>query len=48
MDCKWVKLSKLGRFENFELKMPSDRVFSRLSENHKRINSMAIRLQLSP
>ncbi len=30
---KWVKLLKLGSFERFELNMPSDRVFSVLSEN---------------
>ncbi len=35
MDYKWVKLSKLGCFENVELKMPSGRVCSGLSENHK-------------
>ncbi len=34
MDYKWVKLSKFGHFEKFELNIPSDRVFSGLSENH--------------
>ncbi len=32
MGYKWVILSKLSPFESFELNMPSDRVFSELSE----------------
>ncbi len=32
MNYKWVILSKLGHFEKIELKMPSDRSFSELSE----------------
>ncbi len=48
MDYKWVKLSKFRRFEKFELKMPSDRVFSGLSENHKIIYKGLTELKLWP
>ncbi len=38
MDYKWVKMSKFGSFEKFELNIPSCRVFYGLSENHKIID----------
>ncbi len=48
MDYKWVKLSKLGCFEKFELNISSDRVFSVLSENHKIIQVGPIKQKLRP
>ncbi len=48
MNYKWVKLLKLGHFENVELKMVSDRVFSVLSENHKTIQIRLTELKLWP
>ncbi len=38
MNYKWVKLSKLGCFEIFELNISSDRVFHELSEYLKIIS----------
>ncbi len=46
MDCKWVKLSKSGRFKMFELNTSSYRVFYGLSENHKIIEIEQIKLKL--
>ncbi len=46
MDYKWVKLLKFGRFDNFELNIPSDRVFSGFSENHKIIKIGPMELNL--
>ncbi len=48
MGYKWVKLSKFDRFETFELNIPSDRVFSGLSENHKIIQIGPTELKLWP
>ncbi len=48
MDYKWVKLSKLDCFDNSELNMPSDRVFSGLSEVHKIMEIGPTELKLWP
>ncbi len=48
MDYKWVKLSKLDRFKKFELNIPSDRVFSGLSENHTENHIKPTELKLWP
>ncbi len=45
---KWVKLSKFGSFANYELNLPSDRVDSELSENHKIIEIRPTELKLWP
>ncbi len=46
MDYKWGKLPKFGHFEKIELNIPSDRVFSGLSEYHKIIQIGPTELKL--
>ncbi len=46
VDYKWVKLSKSGRFKNFELNTSSYRVFYGLSEKNKIIGIEQIKLKL--
>ncbi len=46
MDFKWVKMPKLGCFENFELNTTSYRVFYGLSKNHKIIEIEQAKLEL--
>ncbi len=41
-------MGEIGRFENFELKIPSDRVFSGLSEYYKIIQIGQTELKLWP
>ncbi len=48
MDYRWGKSSKSGPIKTSELNIPSDRVFSGLSENHNATEIGSMELKLWP